>query len=52
MDWIDELLEFYQISKEPKYVNPHGKCVGYRQEAYCDVYVYEDGYEEYEDIGD
>ena len=30
----------------------HGKVVDYRMEAYCDVMVYEDGYEERYYIGD
>lgn len=30
----------------------HGKCIDYIQNAYHDVYVYEDGYEEYRYIGD
>lgn len=24
----------------------HGRCIGYRQEAYHDVHVFEDGHEE------
>ncbi len=36
-----------------KLENPeHGKLLECRQEAYHDVYVYEDGYEEYRPIGD
>ena len=30
----------------------HGRCIEVRQEAYGDRYVYEDGYEEFYDIGD
>ena len=30
----------------------HGKCIGYRQEAYHDVHIYEDGYEDRTYIGD
>lgn len=31
---------------------PHGACIEYRQEAYHDVKVYEDGYEDRMYIGD
>ena len=30
----------------------HGKCIGYRQEAYHDVHTFEDGHEERLYIGD
>lgn len=30
----------------------HGKCVDYRFEPYHDVYIYEDGFEDYVYIGD
>lgn len=30
----------------PETIGEHGKCIGYRFEAYCDVHVFEDGYEE------
>lgn len=52
MDWIDELLDFYGFSKEEKYKNPHGECIAYKQELYADVYIFADGYEDYESIGD
>ena len=36
-----------ELSTIPDVIGPHGRCVGYRQEAYHDVYVYDDGYEEW-----
>lgn len=35
-----------ELSKMPGVVGEHGRCIDYRQEAYCDVHVFEDGYEE------
>ena len=30
----------------------HGKCIDFRMEAYHNVHVYEDGYEDWDYIGD
>ena len=30
----------------------HGRCIDYRMTAYHDIYVYEDGFEDYVYIGD
>lgn len=59
---IDEILErtieYLETGDEqiiapiPKSENPHGKLVEYRFEAFHDVKVYEDGYEEWFPIGD
>lgn len=43
----DETDEFFG---EPK-ISDHGKCIGYRQELFHDVHIYEDGYEERMYIG-
>lgn len=49
--WNPETFDFY--SHDPEYTDPvHGKIVDYRQEAYHDVHVYEDGFEERFYIGD
>ena len=32
--------------------NGHGKCIAYKQSIFHDIYIYEDGYEEWVDIGD
>ena len=32
--------------------NEHGKCIAYKQSIFHDIYIYEDGYEEWVDIGD
>lgn len=51
--WID-LTEEQQkrILAEIPTVDEHGKCVDYRQEAFHDVHVFEDGHEERTYIGD
>ena len=55
--WINALLDYldgddtaFDQFPEPEY--PHGKLVERRWEAYHDVDVYEDGYEERHYIGD
>lgn len=35
-----------EIAEMPETVGEHGRCVDYRQDAYCDVHIFEDGYEE------
>ena len=52
---IEEALDL--MDKDPKDLpplqpGPHGKVVERRQEAFHDVIIYEDGYEEFYDIGD
>lgn len=67
-EWMDDFLkmcdgdiseEEYNKKWEPteedyknKDLFPHGKCIDHRAEPYHDVYIYEDGYEEWEQIGD
>lgn len=41
-----------EMSAMPMVNGEHGKCIGYRQDAYHDVHIYEDGYEERLYIGD
>lgn len=41
-----------ELKAMPEVVGEHGKCIDYRQEAYHDVHVFEDGYEERFYIGD
>ena len=41
-----------ELESMPEVVGEHGKCVDYRQEAYHDVHVFEDGHEERLYIGD
>ena len=56
--YLTEIIEFFNGSKEINDLNYeertslHGKCIKYKQELYYDVYIYEDGYERYESIGD
>lgn len=40
------------VDQGPEPVKPHGKVVDFRQEAFYDVTVYEDGYEDRFYIGD
>ena len=35
-----------ELAAMPQATGKHGKCIDYRQEAYHDVHVYEDGHEE------
>ena len=51
--WNGELEEeeIGEAFGEPNY-GPHGKCVDCVQAAYGDWYIYEDGYEEFREIGD
>jgi hypothetical protein len=54
LDYVNGKIELDEI---PETLTPtekeHGKCIGIRQnEPYHDVYIYEDGYEEWESIGD
>ena len=35
-----------EIAAMPDVVGEHGRCIDYRQDAYFDVHVFEDGYEE------
>ena len=41
-----------ELSEMTDCVGEHGRCIEYRQEAYHDVHVFEDGYEERTYIGD
>lgn len=41
-----------ELASMPEVTGEHGRCVEYRQEAYHDVHVFEDGYEERLYIGD
>lgn len=58
MDYLDspELgensPEFGESAYWSKFYEEHGAFVEVRQEAYCDVKIYEDGYEERYYIGD
>lgn len=42
----EELAEMSEVGGE------HGRCIGYRQDAYHDVHIFEDDYEEKMYIGD
>jgi hypothetical protein len=35
-----------ELKAMPESISEHGRCIDYRQEAYCDVHVFEDGHEE------
>lgn len=35
-----------EMAEMPEVVGEHGRCIDYLQDAYCDIYVFEDGYEE------
>lgn len=35
-----------ELAEMPEIIGEHGRCIDYRQDAYCDVHVFEDGYEE------
>lgn len=53
---LDALLEYWETGTLPECFTeepgPHGKLVEYKQSAYHDIYVYEDGTEEMVYIGD
>lgn len=49
--WWEMTEEEIAALPEPQ-AGEHGKCVDYRFEAYHDVHVYEDGYEEWLYIGE
>ena len=54
---IDDIKMPWEYTDEdlaamPETTGEHGRCIGYRQEAYHDVHVFEDGYEERFYIGD
>lgn len=53
---FSDALEYLETGKAPDTWSddpgPHGDVVEYRQDAYHDVKVYEDGYEEFFYIGD
>ena len=54
MEYFDGKIDETELEKrlgKPR-KNPHGEVVERRMEAYHDVVVYEDGYEERYDIGD
>lgn len=52
-DWLDGKITDEEMSKVFDVVNSkHGQVVNYIQEAYRDVFIYEDGYEESYSIGD
>lgn len=46
-----DLKSIPDTKPDPK-IWPHGRVVEMRWEAYGDRYIYEDGYEEFYDIGD
>lgn len=52
LDMVIEAIESGDYSALPPANEPHGKCIEYRFEAFHDVKVYEDGYEEWFPIGD
>lgn len=35
-----------ELATMPETVGEHGRCIDYRQEAYFDILVFEDGHEE------
>ena len=41
-----------ELAAMPETTGEHGRCIGYRQEAYHDVHIFEDGYEERLYIGE
>ena len=41
-----------ELAEMPEPIGEHGRCIDYRQEAYHDVHVFEDGHEERLYIGD
>lgn len=49
---LDEIFRIIGLKENTTESKEHGKVVEYRQEAYCDVKVYEDGYEERFYIGE
>ena len=49
---ISDALDLLDQDAAPEIVGEHGRVVERRQEAYHDVIVYEDGYEESYYIGD
>lgn len=43
---LEEVMDLFDSEPAPEYIDPvHGRIVSERQEAYHDVYTYEDGYE-------
>lgn len=54
MSIIDEIFDFMEGLQDDEEIinNEHGKLVQIRFDAYYDVYIYEDGHEEYFYIGD
>ena len=49
---VAEVEKEYKQSEEYKKRNPHGEVVGYRQDPWHDVTIYEDGYEDRFYIGE
>lgn len=49
---LDNILDIFEESFEPKDDLVHGKAVGGRFECFHDVTVYEDGYERWYYVGD
>ena len=53
---LNDLFNYFETEQLPDYwgkdPGPHGEVVEYRFDAYHDVKVYEDGYEEFFYIGD
>ena len=35
-----------EIAEMPEEIGEHGRCIDYRQDAYCDIHIFEDGHEE------
>lgn len=55
MDYLDGKIDSPELGESAywsKFYEEHGALVEVRQEAYCDVKIYEDGYEERYYIGD
>ena len=53
LDYLEGNISEEEFSaKLPPLEYPHGALVDYKQEAYCDRYIFEDGYEEIYMIGD
>ena len=35
-----------EITAMSEAIGEHGRCIDYRQDAYCDIHIFEDGHEE------
>ena len=52
IDSIELDAEEFEKKYGPSQVGKHGRLTDVKQMAYGDLYIYEDGYEEYISIGD